>query len=139
DSPWASDTVTYTYNNTRLRSGLTLQQPSGSWTNGFSYDAARRLSTVTSPAGSFTYTYSSGVGGATSAATLIKKLSLPNTSYITNTFDSVARLKGTYLDNNLNVVLNSHQYIYNAGNQRTNETRFDGSTVNYAYDTIGQL
>src|SRR5439155_14460594 len=35
DGPWASDTVTYTYNNARLRSGLSLQQPTGTWTNGF--------------------------------------------------------------------------------------------------------
>jgi hypothetical protein len=32
----------YTYNNARLRSGLSLQQPTGSWTNGFLYDAAKR-------------------------------------------------------------------------------------------------
>src|SRR5438046_2621625 len=30
DGPWASDTVTNSYNNARLRSGLTLQQPTGS-------------------------------------------------------------------------------------------------------------
>ncbi|PYK99665.1 MAG: hypothetical protein DME19_07835 [Verrucomicrobia bacterium] len=50
-------TVTNTYNNARLRSGLVLQQPAGTWTNGFTWDAAHRLSTVSSPAGTFTYTY----------------------------------------------------------------------------------
>ena len=50
-------TVTNTYNNARLRSGLVLQQPTGTWTNGFTWDAAHRLSTVSSPAGTFTYTY----------------------------------------------------------------------------------
>jgi hypothetical protein len=44
--------VTNTYVN-RLRTGLSLQQPSGSWTNGFAYDAARLLTNVTSQAGSF--------------------------------------------------------------------------------------
>ena len=34
DGPWASDTVTNTYNN-RFRSALSLQQPTGAWTNGF--------------------------------------------------------------------------------------------------------
>jgi len=43
-----------------------------------------------------------------STSTLIKKLSLPNTSYITNTFDSVARLTGTYLKNSSNATNNSH-------------------------------
>ena len=37
DGPWASDTITYTYAN-RLRTSLTLQQPTGSWTNGYLYD-----------------------------------------------------------------------------------------------------
>jgi YD repeat-containing protein len=29
--PWANDTVTYGYNTARERNSLTLQQPSGSW------------------------------------------------------------------------------------------------------------
>jgi YD repeat-containing protein len=55
DGPWANDTVTYGYNNARLRSSLSLQQPATTnlWTNGFLYDAARRLSRVTSPAGAY--------------------------------------------------------------------------------------
>jgi hypothetical protein len=32
-----------------------LQQPTGVWTNAFSYDWARRLDSVTSPAGAFDY------------------------------------------------------------------------------------
>jgi hypothetical protein len=91
--------VTNTYAN-RLRTILTLQQAPGRplWTNAFGYDAAGRLTNVTSPAGSFSYI----LGGASSASRLTKKLLLPNTSYITNTFDPVARLTGTYLyDGNL--------------------------------------
>src|SRR5688572_32889625 len=89
----------YTYAN-RLRSGLTLLQPNtSSWTQSYGYDAANRLSSLTSPAGSFTYNYSSGVGGTTSASSLMQKLSLPNGSYITNTFDSAARLLTTKLLN----------------------------------------
>jgi len=34
DGPFASDTVTNTYNN-RLRVGMDLQQPTGVWTNRF--------------------------------------------------------------------------------------------------------
>jgi len=64
---------------------------------------------------------------------------LPNTSYITNTFDSVARLTGTYLKNSSNATNNSHVYIYNPASQRTNETRTDNSTVTFKYDNIGQL
>lgn len=54
DGPYASDTVPNTYNN-RLRVGMDLQQPTGVWTNQFAYDAAKRLTSVTSKAGSFTY------------------------------------------------------------------------------------
>src|SRR6266487_6464361 len=91
DGPWSSDTVTNSYSN-RLRTGLSLAQPTGSWTNGFGYDPAKRLTNVTSQAGSFAYT----LGGASYASPLIRKLSLPNSSYITNTYDTVARLTGTY-------------------------------------------
>jgi hypothetical protein len=48
---------------------------------------------VTSPAGVFGYT----VGASAPGSRLIKKLLLPNTAYITNTFDNVARMTGTYL------------------------------------------
>src|SRR5207249_7656846 len=134
DGPWASDTVSYTYNNARLRSGLTLQQPTGTWTNGFTYDAAHRLSTVTSPVGTFNYQYPNN-----QPSTLIQKLVLPNTSYITNTYDNVARLAGTYLDNSSNTILDKSEYLYNAGNQRIRFTRTDGSYYTNSYDNIGQL
>src|SRR5439155_6584144 len=134
DGPWANDTVTNTYNNARLRSGLVLQQPTGTWTNGFTYDAAHRLTNVTSSAGTFAYSYKVG-----QASRLPIKLSLPNTSYITNTYDSVARLTGTYLDNSSNTVLDKSEYLYNAGNQRIRHTRTDGSYYTNNYDNIGQL
>ena len=49
-----NDTVTNTYWN-RLRVGMDLQQPTGLWTNQFTYDLARRLYSVASPAGEFDY------------------------------------------------------------------------------------
>ena len=52
DGPWDSDTVTYAYANPytiRLRTSLSLQQPNGSdWSQTYSYDAARRLTSLTS-------------------------------------------------------------------------------------------
>ncbi len=62
-----NDTVTNIYQE-RLRTGLRLQQPTGLWTNEFGYDAAKRLTSVTSPAGTFTYT----LGATTPASALIK-------------------------------------------------------------------
>src|SRR2546426_3407987 len=133
DGPWSSDTVSYTYKN-RLRASLSLQQATGSWTNGYTWDAAHRLSTETSPAGTFTYNYKVG-----QASSLPIKLSLPNSSYITNTYDNVARMTGTYLDNSSNTILGKSEYLYNAGNQRIRQTRTDGSYYTNNYDAIGQL
>jgi RHS repeat-associated protein len=132
DGPFASDSVTNTYQN-RLRTGLALQQPAGAWTNGFGYDGAARLTNVVSQAGSSVYGFAAG------AQNLVTSVALPNTAYITNTFDAVARLAGTYLKNSGNTVLNKHEYVSNTANQRTQQTRTDGSYVGYTYDNIGQL
>jgi RHS repeat-associated protein len=140
DGPWSSDTVTYGYHASvpHLRTSLSLQQASGSWTNGFSYDGAHRLSSLSSRAGTFTCTYYGG-GAGTSSSRLYKKLALPNGAYITNAYDNVARLTDTALKNSSNTILNDHSYLYNAGSQRTRQTRTDGSYVSYTYDNIGQL
>jgi YD repeat-containing protein len=82
NGPWDYDTVTNTYNGARMRVGLGRQQPTGAWTNGFTYDGGHRLATVVSPAGTFTYTYK-GPGN------LVTNLALPNASRITNAFDTI--------------------------------------------------
>ena len=54
---WPDDTVSYTYNN-QLRTELNLLQPNASaWSQSYSYDSARRLTSITSPAGTFGYNY----------------------------------------------------------------------------------
>src|SRR5438552_1433461 len=133
DGPWSSDTVSYTYNN-RLRASLSLHQPAGSCTNGFTWDAAHRLTNISSPAGTFAYSYKVG-----QASRLPIKLALPNSSYVTNIYDNVARLTGTYLDNSSNTILDKSEYLYNAGNQRIRHTRTDASYYTNTYDNIGQL
>ncbi len=125
-------TNTYTY---RMRTGLSLQQPTGVWTNQFGYDAAKRLTSVISPAGTFAYTLAATAPGSAQ----IKQLLLPNTSYITNTYDGNARLLSTTLKNSSHSILNSNSYSYNPGNQRTQQVFSVGSTYNYTYDPIGQL
>ncbi len=111
----ASDTVTYSYTD-RLRMGLNLQQPNASvWVQNYNYDLAYRMSVVTSPAGAFTYTYSLGTGGASAASTLISHLALPNGAFITNTFDNMGRMLGTWLTNSASNI-DSSVYTYNAGN-----------------------
>ena len=138
DGPWSDDTVSYTYNN-RLRAILSLLQPSTSaWTNGYSYDAMKRLTNLNSQAGSFCYLYANVTQGI-SPASLVRKLTLPNSGYITNHYDSNARLLFTKLNNSSHTALSSHSYDYNVGNERTKQTRTDGSYVDYTYDGTSQL
>ena len=66
-------------------------------------------------------------------------LSLPNTSYITNTYDPVARLLTTLLKNSGGTNLDAAEYGYNTGNQRTTFTNAAGTHVSYTYDNISQL
>lgn len=133
DGPWDQDTVNYSYQH-RLRRGTSVQQRNASaWALGYSYDSARRLTGVTSPVGSFSYDYHPV------QHYLVRKLTLPGSAYITNAFDAETRLLTTKLNNSAHDTLNLHSYEYNEGNQRTKQTRTDGSFVNYAYDSIGQL
>lgn len=134
DGPWANDTVTYSYHATvgNLRTGLSLQQPTGTWAVTETPDTAKRLASVVSPAGTFSYTYRG-------AGTLWTNLALPNAAAITNALDSVGRLTGTYLKTNASVVLSKYLYQYNLAGQRWQMTRPDNSTVTYTYDDLGQL
>jgi len=130
---WINDTVNYSYTN-RLRSGLSLLQPKAdAWTQTYGYDGARRLTGTASPAGSFAYAYDG------TRQLQVSKLTLPSGAYITNTFDNVARLTGTTLENSANGVLNFHGYSYNVGNQRIQQVFTATNYMNYAYDKIGQL
>ncbi len=131
DGPFASDTMTNLYSN-RLRVRLSLGQPSGVWTNAFTYDSANRLYTVGSPAGTFTYTYDD-------SSARLSQLSVPGGSYVNNGFDTMSRLTSTFLYTPVGAVLDGYLYAYDRENQRTNDVREDSSTVNYSYDNIGQL
>ena len=134
---WSNDTVTCTYTN-RLRASMTINSQPSTFNFSYNYDKALRLTNLTSTAGTFSYAF----GGASSASPMIKKLSLPNGAFITNTYDSVARLMGTYLKNSGNNVLDGYTYGYDKLGQRTNIVRDYGlmsSTASAGYDNIGQL
>jgi len=132
DGPWSDDTVTYGYT-AMQRTSLSLQQPTGSWTNGFAYDNAKRLGSVSSPAGTFSYTYDPV------RSMLPETVTLPNTSYISNVYDVNARLLSTTLYNSAVATLDAAEYGYNVGNQRTTFTNAAGTHVAYTYDPIGQV
>jgi len=132
DGPWVNDVITNGYT-ARQRTSLGLQEPTGSpWAQSYAYDGARRLTNVTSVAGSFGYAYDA------TRKMLVGKLLLPNAAYITNTYDSVARLLTTKLQTN-GVNIDAYTYAYNLGGQRTQETFTSNNYVNFTYDSAGQL
>ncbi len=137
DGPWANDTVTWEYNHARMRSALRLQQTATHWwTNSYVWDAAHRLSSVTSPAGTFTYGYD-GPG------TLRTGYSAPGGS-VTNLYDSQGRMTLTAWRNTSGTVLNAHGYQLDAAHQRTRQTRTNNAashnhTLGYQYDAAGQV
>ncbi len=133
DGPWSSDALSYSYAN-RLRTGLSVQSASASaWAQSYGYDAGRRLKSVVSPVGEFDYIYNP------TRLQRVDELTLPGGAYITNTFDNVARLTGTYLKNSGGTSLDSYAYGYNKAGQRTNVVRTSGDYVNYTYDNMGEL
>ncbi len=133
DGPWPDDTVNIAYTN-RLRTSLSLlQNGAPAWINGYAYDPARRLKSVASPAGTFGYAYDPV------RIKLVDEISMPNGTYITNSYDSVARLASTYLQNSAEEVFDSYDYGLNMAGQRTNVIRLGESTVNYSYDNAGEL
>jgi YD repeat-containing protein len=131
DGPFANDTITSLYSS-RMRTNLSLVQPTGVWTNAFGYDGANRLNSVTSPAGTFTYDYAE-------PSTRLNSLYLPNGTQANNVYDTMSRLTNSFLYNSVSTPLDGHVYRYDRENQRTNEVRADSSTVAYKYDNIGQL
>jgi RHS repeat-associated protein len=112
-------------------------QASG-WVQDYVYDLATRMTGLTSPAGTFSYTYNPGLAGTASASSLLAKIALPNGAFITNTYDNNARMLGTWLTNSTSNI-DSAVYTYNVGNQRTTAVRTGENTASYAYDAISEV
>ncbi|HTV42180.1 MAG TPA: RHS repeat-associated core domain-containing protein [Candidatus Sulfotelmatobacter sp.] len=134
--PWPTDTVAYLYSQ-QLRTNLTLSEPGGSWTQGYSYDSGWRMTGVSSPAGAFGYAY-----GFQPASFLVSGITLPNGAGIANSYDSLARLTQTILTNHWGHTLDGYSYTLDPLGLRTNILRNLGltsSSVSVGYDNIGQL
>jgi len=136
NGPWTNDMLTYTYIQ-GLRTALTLSQTTSNWSQSYGYDSGWRLKTLTSPAGSFTYSYN-----FQPASALVTGVALPNGANIVNSYDSLARLTGTVLNNYWGHTLDGYSYTPDALGLRTNIVRNLGltsSTVTAGFDNIGQL
>jgi RHS repeat-associated protein len=134
--PWTNDTLTSTYAQ-GLRTALTLSQTTSTWSQSYGYDSGWRLQTLTSPAGSFNYAYN-----FEPASSLVTGITLPNGASIVNSYDGLARLTGTALDNHWTHTLDGYAYTPDALGLRTNILRNLGltsSTVKAGFDNIGQL
>ncbi len=85
-----------TYSN-RRRVALSLQQLSGSWTNGFTWDSAGRMSAVTSPAGESDYNHTknelTNAFGATDSYDANGNLTSGTNGHVVNVYDDENRLK----------------------------------------------
>ncbi len=117
-----------------MRTSLNIRQPDAdAWAQPYAYDGAGRLTNATTPAGAYGYTYDG------TRKVKVANLSLPNTAYITNSYDSVARMLSTTLKNSGNSTLNFHGYTNNVGNQRIAQVFTATNFVNYTNDNFGQL
>jgi len=130
---WSGDTLSLGYTN-RLRASLDV---GSTWSQHYSYDSARRLYALSSPAGAFGYGYA-----VAPASPLVSTINLPNGATITNGYDVVARLTQTSLNNHWGHTLDGYAYQYDLLGERTNLTRNLGvtaSSITVGYDRIGQL
>jgi RHS repeat-associated protein len=133
--PWTKSKITFGYNSALLRSSLSLEQPTGSWTQSYGYNSSRRLTSLTAPSLSatpFAYTY-------LGASRQVSQVTFPTGAKVVNSYDALARLSATRLRRQDNTILNKHEYVYNNRNERTKHTRTDNSYVNFGYDNLGQL
>jgi RHS repeat-associated protein len=136
-APWTNNTISKMYSQGR-RTNLSLSQPSGSWSQAYAYDAEWRMTNITSPAGAFDYSYTT----PNPASALISGLTLPNGASIANSYDSLARLTDTSLNNYWGHTLDGYLYGLDPLGLRTNMTRELGITTNavrITYDGINQL
>lgn len=134
--PWANGTVSYTYSQ-QLRTALSLAESSGSWFQSYGHDPAWRMTNIISPAGAFAYRYN-----FQPASPLLSEVLLPNDAYITNSYDALARLSQSALNNYWGHTLDGYTYQDDPLGLRTNITRNLGltaSSVSVAYDPIGQI
>src|SRR5580698_8096176 len=84
--------------------------------------------------GTFTYTYSGG-------GDRVLGLQLPGSRnlYITNCYDSLARLTNTWVNSPLLGTVYQHGYAYDLGSEVTQQVFTAGNFLGYTYDAIGQL
>ena len=146
--------MNFTYQNW-LRTGLS--QYATPWSQGYGYDLARRLTSVTSPAGVFNYAFdpvqlqrvNDGNGDTAgynylANSPLVGQIALTQNGTVrmttTKQYDDVNRLTSiSSQPSGPGVPPASFAYNYNSANQRTQDKLADGSYWVYQYDSLGQV
>ncbi len=140
--PWGTDTITLGYAG-QLRTNLSLIAPNSPlWTNRYAYDAARRLKTVGSRAGTFQYQYGGDVLPPTAPA--VTRLDLPGAASVQHAYDYLARLTNTALVHSNGTALGRHSHHFDRGGRITNQLSvgygwIDQNNRRFIYDAIDQL
>ena len=126
---WAGANYTYAQ---QLRTAMSI----GPWAQAYAYDPVWRMTNIASPAGAFAYHYLSSIFNLPSS------ISLPNYATITNSYDPLARLTQTSLNNFWGHTLDGYGYTLDPLGLRTNIVRNLGltsSSVAVGFDNIGQV
>ena len=133
DGPWLNDKVSYRYDAVGRRQQILLNNANAA---NYSYDTLSRLSTISSPAGTFTYNYD-GV------SSLVSALALPNGSSTNYTYDTLGRL--SQIQNRKQNLSNISRYTYGYDTRdiRTFVEQQVGADplqrINFGYGTVDQL
>ncbi len=112
DGPWASDTISYQYDNANRLTQLDIE--SGNSVT-YSYDTLGRMNLLQAQSGDFAYAYQG-------ASSLVSTLSRPNTittTYLNNTLTQLTSLSNEHQTNG---VVSQHTYNYNLTGLKTDET-----------------
>jgi len=126
-----ADTIEYTWQSDR--SELTRIDGPNAYKQDFSYDALKRLSTITDD-GSKVTTYNYNLVTST-----LKNMELPNDTRTDYSYDDLNRVLKLVNQTNQSEVLNSYAYRFNSQGLRDRVTYANGNYADFAYDAIGQL
>jgi RHS repeat-associated protein len=123
------------YDSLLRRSGLTVKTNATTlYRATYSYDAASRYQTISDGTNSATYSY---VTNANLVNDVIFKQNGTARMTTTRQYDGLDRL--TNLVSATVSFTSSSAYVYNEANQRTRQTREDGTYWVYGYDALGQV
>ena len=126
-------TLSYTYDANGNR--RTLQDPAGAITR-YTYDALNRLTAVATGTGVAIYDYY--------LDSRRKKVSYPNASFETVTYDAAARVQSVENRQSATAVLSRFDYLYDKNGNRTQQVETRGNpavaeTTTYSYDAADRL